>query len=396
MGSPGIRAFGRVALIPVLTFILSSYLASCTSERPDLSVRTAKPPADRNVTARAPDREEKAPTTADSSSDVSRARDRLAAARPRPADVKAPNRFPFRLGETRRELASVPKAPDVTGPFTEELSGYQIPVEYLIVPSREYSQAMVSVSLPPDYRERPEKRYPLVLAFGGAGECMRPPRQGALAWVKYYKTDEAVRALDNNRLTEADFKGLVTAAQLRRFNEQLAHHPYDGVILVCPYSPLLSVAQGLDLPAYEAFIVKELLPELKKRYRIAPESVGIDGVSMGGARSMYYGFKYPKMFSSIGSVQGAFGPFMGLYERLVKRNREALKKKAIQLITSDGDSMARSVEKMHRMLRANGIPHRYLKLTGPHDYIFNQGPGSLALLLFHNQALRFPASAPGR
>ncbi|MEJ2718252.1 MAG: alpha/beta hydrolase-fold protein [Deltaproteobacteria bacterium] len=284
----------------------------------------------------------------------------------------------------------------MTGPFTEELSGYEIPVEYLIIPSGTFAQAMVSVSLPVDYEKHPEKKYPLVLAFGGAGECMRPPRQGALAWVKYYKADEAVRALEDNLLNQDDFRGLVTPAQLHKFNEGLEHHPYGGVILACPYSPPLSVAERLDLPAYETFIMKELIPELKKRYRIAPQGVGVDGVSMGGARSMYYGFKYPEVFSSIGSVQGAFAPFMRVYEHLVKRNREALKDRAIQLITSDGDSMARSVEKMHRMLRANGIPHVYLTLTGPHDYIFNQGPGSLAVLLFHNQALRFRASGPVR
>ena len=35
-----------------------------------------------------------------------------------------------------------------------------------------------------------------------------------------------------------------------------------------------------------------------------------------------------------------------------------------------------------------GMP--FLYLSGPHDYIFNQGPGALALLLFHDRALRRP------
>ena len=147
---------------------------------------------------------------------------------------------------------------------------------------------------------------------------------------------------------------------LDEFNRRLKNSPYDGVILVCPYSPLLSPLVRLETPEYESYIVEELIPALKDRYRVASGSVGVDGVSMGGARSMYYGFKYPNVFSSIGSVQGAFGPYLEIYSDLVRTNRDILKTKAIQLVTSDGDSMAPSVEKMHRLLDSHGISHRYL------------------------------------
>ena len=119
----------------------------------------------------------------------------------------------------------------------------------------------------------------------------------------------------------------------------------------------------------------ELIPALKSRYRVADARVGVDGVSMGGARSMYYGFKYPEVFSSIGSVQGAFGPYFDIYRHFVERHRETLKKRSIQLVTSDRDPMAPSVERMHQLLLDKLDTHLYLKLTGPHDYIFNQGTG---------------------
>jgi hypothetical protein len=68
----------------------------------------------------------------------------------------------------------------------------------------------VAVSLPLDYEKHTARKYPLVIAFGGAGECARSPKDGALAWLHYYKTDEAVRALANNRLTPEDFRRLIT------------------------------------------------------------------------------------------------------------------------------------------------------------------------------------------
>ena len=289
-----------------------------------------------------------------------------------------------------------PSEPGPPASFTEKLDGYAVPTEYLFVKSRHFPGAVVSVALPLSYQEQSGRTYPLVIAFGGAGECARAPRQGSLAWVDYYKTDEAVKALASNHLVSKDFRGLATSAELSSFNRRLKSHSYRGMILVCPYSPPLAAAIGLEMPEYERFIVDDLVPQLKKRYRITPGAIGVDGVSMGGARSIYYGFKYPDIFRSIGAVQGAFGPYFPIYRDLIRENRDLLKERSIQLVTSDKDFCARSVERMHRLLVKERIPHSLLRLTGPHDYIFNQGPGALALLMFHNEALGSRPSGPVR
>ena len=300
-----------------------------------------------------------------------------------------------------REQTGLPPiaAPHATGTTSErkrdrigvkmkKLNGYQVPAEYLFIPSQHYPEATVAVMLPTGYDQDPNKKYPLIIAFGGAGECAKSPEQGALAWLRYYKTDEAARAAERGTLSRSDFRGLVTDKQLKDFNRSLKQRPYHGVILACPSSPpLWGLRTGVDFPEYEAFVMKELVPELQKRYRTDPDKVGIDGVSMGGARALYYGLKYPAVFSSIGAVQGAFGPYVATYRELIEDNKEILGHRSIQLVTSDGDAMLRSVEHMHKVLRDANIPHRYEVLTGPHDYIFNQGPGALSLLLFHNHAL---------
>lgn len=293
-----------------------------------------------------------------------------------------------RIPDPANSVASLPSQKPAGEVLIEKLSGYKTPAEYFTIPSRKHPQGVVAVSLPLDYEKHTTRKYPLVIAFGGAGECARSPREGALAWLYYYKTDEAVRALANNRLTPDDFRRLITPPHLNDLNRRLKDRPYGGIILACPSSPLLSPQVGLEFPEYEEYIMDELVPALKSRYRVADARVGIDGVSMGGARAMYYGFKYPEVFSSIGSVQGAFGPYFDVYRHFVERHSETLKKRSIQLVTSDRDPMAPSVERMHQLLVDKSIPHRYLKLTGPHDYIFNQGPGALELLVFHDHALR--------
>ncbi|MDQ7784503.1 MAG: alpha/beta hydrolase-fold protein [Desulfomonilaceae bacterium] len=293
-------------------------------------------------------------------------------------------------------IASLPPPVADAGPTVRTISGYRVPAEYFVVPSANVPEAVAVVTLPKDYDRKPHKKYPLVIAFGGAGECSRPPHRGAMAWMHYYKSDEAIEALEDNRLEKADFRGLVRSAHLDEFNERLKRNPYEGIILVCPSSPPLSYAEGGESPQYESYIMHDLIPALKRHYRVAPGRLGVDGVSMGGSRSMYYGLKYPDVFSSIGAIQGALGPYMNMYKNLIARNRDMLKECSIQLVTSDGDYLASSVKKMRRFLLEEKIPHTYRMLTGPHDYVFNQGPGSIALLVFHNEVLNAKRSGPVR
>jgi hypothetical protein len=297
---------------------------------------------------------------------------------------------------TRMFDSKLPELADMDSALVsvEDISGFKTPAEYLRISSKRFPENVVAVTLPLNYDRDSAVHYPLVIAFGGFGECTRPPREGALAWLQYYKTDEAIMALANNKLAAGDFRGLVTSEHLNNFNTRLKRDHYGGVILACPASPPLSPQTHLEFPYYEAFIVEELIPALKSHYKVAPGKIGVDGVSMGGSRSMYYGFKYPEIFYSIGSVQGAFGPYFDTYRDLLAKNKEMLRKRVIQLVTSDRDTMVKSVERLHALLLAEDIPHDYLKLTGPHDYIFNQGPGALALLIFHDHALRMASRGP--
>lgn len=300
-------------------------------------------------------------------------------------------------GTSRRiKISEDQETPQISQPIVEKVGNFLSQTEYFTLPSKRFPDSISAVSLPKGYDKNPKATYPMVIAFGGAGECSRSPRDGALAWVSYYKSDEAARALGSNKLTASDFRNLVTQEQLDTFNKKLRKDPYKGVILVCPYSPLLRGHSGLDSPEYEDYIMKELIPALQQHYRVDVSRIGVDGVSMGGARSMYYGFKYPETFRRIGSVQAAVAPFMDVYSRLIETNRDKIRKCSIQVVSSDGDVFLKSVEKFSSMLNSMKIPNSLLILKGPHDYIFNQGPGSLALLAFHGSSAKNPTQGPVR
>ncbi len=58
---------------------------------------------------------------------------------------------------------------------------------------------------------------------------------------------------------------------------------------------------------YESYIVKELIPEIEKKFRVkkARESRAIAGLSMGGYGALKFGVKYSEMFVVAGSFSGA-------------------------------------------------------------------------------------------
>lgn len=60
---------------------------------------------------------------------------------------------------------------------------------------------------------------------------------------------------------------------------------------------------------FESYIVKELIPEIDKRYRTLDrgDQRAIAGLSMGGYGAIKFGLKYPEMFRLVGSFSGAIG-----------------------------------------------------------------------------------------
>lgn len=60
---------------------------------------------------------------------------------------------------------------------------------------------------------------------------------------------------------------------------------------------------------YESYIIKELIPEIDRKYRTLDrrDQRAIAGLSMGGYGAVKFGLKYPEMFKIAGSFSGALG-----------------------------------------------------------------------------------------
>lgn len=231
--------------------------------------------------------------------------------------------------------------------------------------------------------------FPVLVALHGRGEAVRGAEAGAYGWVNDYLVGHALAALHRGRLTEGDLLRQVAPARLTELNEGLARAPFRGVILVCPHAPDVPGA-GRDgaTERYGAWIADRLLPRLRGAFPVG-EGVGIDGVSMGGRMALRIGLGRPQQFAAVGSLQAAIrGEDAAGLVALAKAYREGRPGGKIRLVTSDGDYFREALGQAHQALTQAGVTHEFFEAVGPHNYQFNQGPGAIEMLLWHDRALR--------
>lgn len=89
---------------------------------------------------------------------------------------------------------------------------------------------------------------------------------------------------------------------------------------------------------YESYIVKELIPEIDKKFRTHSDKKhrAIAGLSMGGYGSLKFGLKYPEMFSLAGSFSGAVG-----ITQVTDKNSEAWVSKSVVSVYGEAGSETR-------------------------------------------------------
>lgn len=94
------------------------------------------------------------------------------------------------------------------------------------------------------------------------------------------------------------------------------------VILVTPEgnNGWYSDSQLAPKEQYESYIVKELIPDVDRRFRTISDRSGraIAGLSMGGYGAIKFGVKYPAMFSFAGSMSGAMNAASWTREELAR------------------------------------------------------------------------------
>src|SRR5688572_26270256 len=135
---------------------------------------------------------------------------------------------------------------------------------------------------------------------------------------------------------------------------------------------------------YERYFIRELLPDVQKRYRTIDSRYGrgVAGLSMGGYGALKFGLKYPATFAFAGSMSGALGAaswsekemaafpslrdsFMGVFGPLGSETRK----------TNDVFELVRTMT----TARAASLPYLYLD-CGTEDVLANDNARFAALL----------------
>lgn len=236
-------------------------------------------------------------------------------------------------------------------------------------------------------------RLPVLVALHGRGEALKGPELGARGWVDDYSLPTTMERLHRPPITLEDMHGFADDDRLARLNASLAQRPYQGLIVVCPYTPdSLPADESIDkaLPLAR-FVVETVLPRAYRETPAigSPETTGIDGVSLGGRAALGIGLLRPKAFAVVASLQAALRSDNSA--DILRRAREAKAQKPdlfIRLLSSNGDFFLRANQLLDMDLKAAGIHSELVTVLGPHDYDFNRGPGGYEMLMFHDRVLR--------
>lgn len=224
--------------------------------------------------------------------------------------------------------------------------------------------------------------WPLLIALHGRGEAGRGLAAGAHGWRDDYDIDVVRTKLEAGTLSRDDSKGMLSEARIAELLATLKQHPWKGLRLACPYCP---VPTG-DWQGFGNFLTGPLLERVGAPTRAA---TGIDGVSMGGRYALEIGFGMAHRFGAVGALQPAIrASEADDFATRAEAARDTHGKQMIQLVTSTGDSFREATEALSAALTKRGVSHRLQITEGPHDYIWNRGPGAIEMLMFHERVLR--------
>lgn len=236
----------------------------------------------------------------------------------------------------------------------------------------------------------PDAKLPLLFALHGRGEARKGPALGVQGWPKDYALLRAIARVCAPPLTTEDFETFVEADRLGEHNRALATRPFAGLVVVCPYSPDVDLRKPKEMREYGDYFIGSVLPRAKRELPVlgTPASIGIDGVSLGGALSLRIGLGHAAAFGAVGTLQPAIGEDqVPDFTELARRARSDNPSLRLRLLTSKDDYFKAAVRSASAAWRNAGIEHDMLEIPGPHDYPFNRGPGAIEMLLWHDQVL---------
>jgi enterochelin esterase-like enzyme len=238
-----------------------------------------------------------------------------------------------------------------------------------------------------------QQRLPVLVVFHGRGEALKAPGRGARGFLDDYGLLQALQHLEEPPLSRADFGGFIEPAHLQIINDSLRRHPYQGLIVVCPYLPDILRAENFSPEGKQLahFIASTVLPKVyaETPSLSGPEHTAVDGISLGGRAAWATAVFEPKAFSVAAATQPAFDEKeLGVLAALAAQARQQNPALRLRLLTSDQDYFLQTTVSLSKGLRTIRVEHELDQVMGNHSYEFNRGPGVHEMLLFADRALR--------
>ena len=132
--------------------------------------------------------------------------------------------------------------------------------------------------------------------------------------------------------------------------------------------------QGLDqIGHYEEYFFEELMPKVEEQYHCNGKRA-LAGLSMGGWGTLYYGLKYPKMFTygyAMSPATGIDGLPVSLRD-LISRQSSTSVFPFITLESGTQDMTVgiQSVRDCDELLTSYDVRHHFIERSGGHDWKF--------------------------
>lgn len=126
--------------------------------------------------------------------------------------------------------------------------------------------------------------------------------------------------------------------------------------------------------AYSEFLLTEILPEVRKKYKITddPEGHAICGISSGGICAFTVAWEKPDQFRKVVSHVGSFTNIRGgdKYPEIIR----AAERKPLRIFLQDGANDNRSSRPGWNWVEANALMHAALEYKDyDHKYVFGEG-----------------------
>lgn len=133
---------------------------------------------------------------------------------------------------------------------------------------------------------------------------------------------------------------------------------------------------------YESYILRELIPDVQKRFRTSSEREGraVAGLSMGGYGAIKFGLKHPNTFALAASLSGAFSAASWTEQEI--KEPGAVRDSVMQAFGPPNSETraANDVLKLVREAKPESLPYLYID-CGTEDFLFSDNRQFVSLLL---------------